>query len=95
MKKPAGWFAICSVNFSGIECRRGGRYHKDVIVVEYSHNKEEVNKIAFVLHDGKRKSTCIWEPLSTWEKVFDDKGKSNELMKLYVEISEKYLKGKK
>jgi beta-galactosidase len=68
------------------------RYGKDVIVVEYSHKKEEVNKIAFELPDGKGKGTCIWEPLSTWEKVFDDKGKANELMKLYDEISMKYMK---
>ncbi|HWR33273.1 MAG TPA: beta-galactosidase GalA, partial [Chitinophagaceae bacterium] len=67
------------------------RYNKDVIVVEYSHRKEEVNRIAFEVRDGKGKGTCIWEPLSTWEKVFDDKGKANELMKLYDEISKKYL----
>ena len=67
------------------------RYGKDVIVVEYSALKNEVNKIAFELPGGKGKGTCIWEPLSTWEKVFDDKGKSNELMKLYDEISKKYL----
>jgi beta-galactosidase len=67
------------------------RYNKDVIVVEYSALKNEVNKIAFELSGGKGKGTCIWEPLSTWEKVFDDKGKANELMKLYDEISKKYL----
>ena len=68
------------------------RYNKDVIVVEYSALKEEVNKIAFELPNRKGKGTCIWEPLSTWEKVFDDKGKTNELMKLYDEMSKKYLK---
>jgi beta-galactosidase len=67
------------------------RYGKDVIVVEYSHKKEEVNKIAFELTDGKGKGTCIWEPLSTWEKVFDDKGKSNELLKVYDDLKKKYL----
>lgn len=66
------------------------RYGKDVIVVEYSALKEEVNKIAFELPNGKGKGTCIWEPLSTWAKVFDDKGKANELIKLYDEISQKY-----
>ena len=71
------------------------RYNKDVIVVEYSALKNEVNKIAFELPGGKGKGTCIWEPLSTWEKVFDDKGKANELMKLYDEISKKYLTGSK
>ncbi|HEY6064318.1 MAG TPA: beta-galactosidase GalA [Chitinophagaceae bacterium] len=67
------------------------RYNKDVIVVEYSALKEEVNKIAFELPGGKGKGTCIWEPLSTWAKVFDDKGKANDLIKLYDEISKKYL----
>lgn len=67
------------------------RYNKDVIVVEYSALKEEVNKIAFELPNGKGKGTCIWEPLSTWDKIFDDKGKANELMKLYDEMSKKYL----
>ncbi len=67
------------------------RYGKDVIVVEYSHKKEEVNKIAFELPDGKGKGTCIWEPLSTWERIFDNDGKSNELIKVYDELKNKYL----
>ncbi len=67
------------------------RYGKDVIVVEYSHKKEEVNKIAFELPDGKGKGTCIWEPLSTWERIFDNDGKSNEMMKVYDELKNKYL----
>ena len=71
------------------------RYNKDVIVVEYSALKNEVNKIAFEVSDGKGKGTCIWEPLSTWEKLFDNNGKSNELMKLYDELSKKYLAGGK
>ena len=28
--------------------------------------------------NGKGKGTCIWEPLSTWEKIFDKEGKSND-----------------
>lgn len=67
------------------------RYNKDVIVVEYSARKEDVNKIAFEVEGGKGKGTCIWEPLSTWEKFFDEKGKSNDYLKLYDEISKKYL----
>ena len=67
------------------------RYNKDVIVVEYSHKKGEVNKIAFELQDGKGKGTCIWEPLSTWEKFFDNDGKSNEFLKMYDEFKNKYL----
>jgi len=63
-----------------------------VIVVEYSARKNEVNKIGFELPGGKGKGTCIWEPLNTWEAVFDRDGKSNEFMKLYDEISKQYLK---
>lgn len=68
------------------------RYNKDVIVVEYSALKEEVNKIAFSLPNGKGKGTCIWEPLSTWEQFFDRDGKSNKYLLLYDEMSKKYLK---
>ena len=67
------------------------RYNKDVIVVEYSALKEEVNKIAFELPNGKGKGTCIWEPLSTWEKIFDADGKSNKLLLIYDELSKKFL----
>lgn len=35
--------------------------------------------------------TCIWEPLSTWESFFDRQNRSNELLKLYDEISKKYI----
>ncbi len=70
------------------------RYNKDVIVVEYSALKEEVNKIAFGLSNGKGKGTCIWEPLSTWEQFFDTDGKSNKLLPLYDEMSRMYLKRK-
>ena len=69
------------------------RFNKDVIVVEYSALKNEVNKIAFELPDGKGKGTCIWEPLSTWEKIVDNNGKSNDLIKMYDEIKKKYLDG--
>lgn len=70
------------------------RYDKDVIVVEYSAKKEEVNKLTFELPGGRGKGTCIWEPLSTWEKFFDNDGKSNDYLKLYDEISRKYLQDK-
>ena len=66
------------------------KYGKDVFVVEYSQKKEEVNEITFGLPDGKGKGTCIWEPLNTWESVFDRDGKSNDFIKLYDEISRKY-----
>jgi beta-galactosidase len=67
------------------------RYNKDVIVVEYSAFKKEVNKIAFEVTNDKGKGTCIWEPLSTWEKIFDEKGKSNDLMVFYDEISKQFV----
>jgi beta-galactosidase len=70
------------------------RYGKDIIVVEYSQLKEEVNKIVFELPEGKGKGTCIWEPLSTWESVFDLQGKSNNLLVLYDEISRNFLSKK-
>jgi beta-galactosidase len=67
------------------------KYKKDVIVVEYSARKNEVNKIAFELPDGKGKGTYIWEPLSTWERIFDTTGKSNNLMTVYDEVSKQFV----
>lgn len=67
------------------------RYNKDVIVVEYSALKKEVNKIAFEVVNGRGKGSCIWEPLSTWEKIFDEKGKSNDLLAVYDEISKEFV----
>jgi beta-galactosidase len=67
-------------------------YNKDVIVVEYSYKKQEVNQIAFDVPNGKGKGTCIWEPLSTWESFFDKDGKATKYLYLYDEISKEYLK---
>ena len=68
------------------------RYSKDIIVVEYSQLKKEVNDIAFDLPNDRGKGTMIWEPLNTWEKIFDENGNSNELILTYDEISKKFLK---
>ncbi len=68
------------------------RYNKDVIVVEYSHLKKEVNELAFNVADGSGKGTCIWEPLSTWERFFDKDGKANGMLLMYDEMKKKYLK---
>ncbi len=68
------------------------RYDKDIIVVEYSAKKEEVNKLVFELARGKGKGTCIWEPLSTWESIFDKEGRANDYLKVYDKISENYLR---
>ena len=67
------------------------RYHKYVNVVEYSAKKKEVNDIAFNLPDDRGTGSFIWEPLSTWDAIFDKDGKSNELINIYDEISREYL----
>ncbi|MBS1622147.1 MAG: glycosyl hydrolase 53 family protein [Bacteroidetes bacterium] len=67
------------------------RYNKDVIVVEYSAKKEEVNKIVFELPGGKGKGTCIWEPINTWESIFDNNGKTNDYIKIYDDLQKNYL----
>ncbi len=68
------------------------RYNKDVIVVEYSHLKKEVTELSFNVAGGKGKGSCIWEPLNTWERFFDQDGKANDLLLIYDEMKEKYLK---
>jgi len=71
------------------------RYDKDLIVVEYSHLKKEVNELAFDVYGGHGKGTAIWEPLNTWESFFDRQGKSTELLKLYDELNKKFISGNK
>lgn len=66
------------------------RYKQDVVVVEYSERKREVNDAVFNLPGGKGKGSFIWEPLNTWEAVFDKQGRANELLPLYDGISKKY-----
>lgn len=68
------------------------RYDKDVIVVEYSHVKREVNKLGFEVANDRGKGSCIWEPLSTWERFFDRNGKANDYLLIYDELNKKYLK---
>jgi arabinogalactan endo-1,4-beta-galactosidase len=65
-------------------------YKKDIIVVEYSQKKQEVNDIAFTLPGNKGKGTCIWEPLSWGETFFDKEGKPNDLLDIYPGIHKKY-----
>jgi len=71
------------------------RYDKDLIVVEYSHLKKEVNELAFDVYGGHGKGTAIWEPLNTWESFFDRQGKSTELLKIYDELNKKFISGNK
>ncbi|GAB2870677.1 glycoside hydrolase family 53 protein [Hymenobacter ruber] len=66
------------------------KYPQDIVVVEYSERKREVNDIAFNLPGGKGKGSFIWEPLNTWESIFDKQGKANDLLLIYDEISRKY-----
>jgi len=66
------------------------RYKQDIIIVEYSQKKQEVNDIAFTLPGNKGKGTCIWEPLSWGETFFDREGKSNDLLDIYPVIHKKY-----
>ncbi|PZX62843.1 beta-galactosidase GalA [Hydrotalea sandarakina] len=67
------------------------RYQKDVIVVEYSAKKEAVNDKVFQLPNGKGKGTFIWEPLNTWEAIFDKNGHANTHLYLYDTLKKKYL----
>ena len=70
------------------------RYGREVIVVEYSQLKKEVADITFNLPNGMGIGTFIWEPLNTWEKVFDNDGKANEYLYQYDAIRNEYLKKK-
>ena len=68
------------------------QYDKDVIVVEYTQRKREVNDITFSVPGGRGKGTCIWEPLNTWEQIFEKDGKANSYLYLYDEISKEFIK---
>ncbi len=69
-----------------------GKYNRDLIVVEYSQLKKEVNAAVFNLPNKRGKGSFIWEPLNTWEAVFDKDGKANQLLYLYDELKDLYLK---
>ncbi|HLY70282.1 MAG TPA: glycosyl hydrolase 53 family protein [Puia sp.] len=67
------------------------KYKQDVIVAEYTEHKKEVNDIEFNLPDNKGTGTFIWEPLNTWEQVFDKKGLGKDsLLNIYTDIKKKY-----
>ena len=68
------------------------KYQQDLIVAEYSQSKQEVNDMVFRLPGNKGKGTCIWEPLSTGESVFERSGKSNDWLKIYDQLASEYLK---
>jgi arabinogalactan endo-1,4-beta-galactosidase len=67
------------------------RYKQQVMVAEYSQLKREVNDIAFNVPNGKAVGSFIWEPLGSWEGIFDRSGKANDFMDVvYPEIAKKY-----
>ncbi|HXB96090.1 MAG TPA: glycosyl hydrolase 53 family protein, partial [Puia sp.] len=68
-----------------------GQYGKDVIVVEYTQLKREVNDIAFGVPGGLGKGTCIWEPLNTWERIFERDGKANDYLYLFDQLSREFI----
>lgn len=65
-------------------------YHRYVMVAEYSQLKQEVNDIAFTAPKDKALGTFIWEPLNTWEQVFDRNGRANAYLDVYLGIARKY-----
>lgn len=67
------------------------RYSQDLVIVEYTAKKKEVNQIAFSINNKKMRGTFIWEPLNTWEFIFEKDGKSNALLELYPEFNKKYI----
>ncbi len=68
------------------------RYNKPINVVEYSDFKREVHDIVFSLPDDMGKGACIWEPLNRRSGLFDADGNVMELMGVYDEVNEKYVK---
>jgi arabinogalactan endo-1,4-beta-galactosidase len=67
------------------------RYHKPVIVVEYSDFPRAVNEIVFNLPNGMGKGTAIWEPLSWRTNWFDRDGNVTDALRVFDELSTKYL----
>lgn len=86
---PVGMEPLADLNHNLNDLAR--RYDKDVIVVEYSQLKKEVNQLSFNVYNGHGKGSAIWEPLGSWEAFFDAQGKSNDYLKMYDQISKEYL----
>ncbi|WP_207632748.1 glycoside hydrolase family 53 protein [Foetidibacter luteolus] len=67
------------------------RYPRPIVVVEYTAHKQEVNDIAFGVQKGLVKGTFIWEPLNTWEFIFDKQGRAiDSLLNIYPALAKKY-----
>jgi beta-galactosidase len=65
------------------------RYPHPICIVEYSAMKEEVNDLAFSTFRNRVMGTCIWEPLNTWDKVFDKDGRANEKLSIFDQYIQK------
>ncbi|WP_159520681.1 glycoside hydrolase family 53 protein [Sunxiuqinia indica] len=67
------------------------RYDKPIFVVEYHHNRKEVNDIVHNIPNGMGLGTFIWEPTSSrWGGLFNRDGSTNEYMDIYPELHENY-----
>jgi arabinogalactan endo-1,4-beta-galactosidase len=66
------------------------RYKQDIIIVEYTKLKMEVNDVAFNVPGKKITGTFIWEPLNYQEAVFDKTGHPNAFLEMYPVIKAKY-----
>lgn len=69
------------------------RYHKPIIIVEYSDFKREVADVVFGLPDGLGRGTAIWEPLNARSGLFDGEGNVTDLMTVYDELNARYMGG--
>ncbi|MEI7661223.1 MAG: glycosyl hydrolase 53 family protein [Bacteroidota bacterium] len=67
-------------------------YNKPVNVVEYSDFRREVHEIVFNIPGEMGKGACIWEPLGWGNGLFDKNGSATDLLGVYDELSEKYLR---
>ncbi|MBD0822843.1 glycoside hydrolase family 53 protein [Aestuariibaculum marinum] len=67
------------------------RYDKPIFVVEYHHNRKEVNDIVHNIPNGMGLGTFIWEPTSPrWGGLFDQEGNTNENIDIYPELHSAY-----
>jgi beta-galactosidase len=64
------------------------RYPQPICIVEYSAMKQEVNDLAFSTFKSRIMGTCIWEPLNTWDKVFERDGNSNGKLLIYDQFKQ-------